>query len=156
MDLNPQVLWEDGGRVFCRGSRLYAEGLPNTVLAVFLEAEHPQPTALDRLAHEYELRDELESDWAVRPLALVREDDRTILILDDPGGEPLGSLLGAPMELRHFLDLAVCIAGALSRLHKRGLVHKDVKPSHIMVGCTDGSGAGTARDDRRNAGLYGA
>jgi PAS domain S-box-containing protein len=138
MDLNPQVLWEDGGRVFCRGSRLYAEGLPNTVLAVFLEAEHPQPTALDRLAHEYELRDELESDWAVRPLALVREDDRTILILDDPGGEPLGSLLGAPMELRHFLDLAVCIAGALSRLHKRGLVHKDVKPSHIMVGCTDG------------------
>jgi PAS domain S-box-containing protein len=42
------------------------------------------------------------------------------------------------MELGRFLRLAVCIATALGRLHQRGVVHKDVKPAHILVNCTDG------------------
>jgi predicted ATPase len=60
-------------------------------------------------------------------------------VLDDPGGEPLDGLLGAPMELGRFLRLAVCIATALGRLHQRGLVHKDLKPGHILVNCADGA-----------------
>ena len=38
------------------------------VLAVLLPAEHPPPFTLDRLAYEYELKDELDSAWAVRRL----------------------------------------------------------------------------------------
>lgn len=90
MDKSLQVLWEDGERVFRRGSRLGADGSGNTVLAVLLTAAHPPPFALDRLAHEYELRDQLGSAWAVRPLELAREAGRTMLVLEDPGGEPLG------------------------------------------------------------------
>ena len=84
-----QVLWQDGDRVFCR--RVDGE---RDVLAVLLAAEHPAPAALDRLAHEYSLKDELDGAWAVRPLALERDRGRTILVLEDPGGEPLGRLLG--------------------------------------------------------------
>ena len=69
----------------------------------------------------------------------MREDGRTLPVLDDPGGEPLDGLLGAPMELGRFLRLAVCIATALGRLHQRGLVHKDLKPGHILVNCADGA-----------------
>jgi hypothetical protein len=43
-------------------------------------AKHPAPAALDRLAHEYELRDELDPAWAARPLKLVRERGQTILL----------------------------------------------------------------------------
>ena len=104
-----QVLWEDGERVFCRGWRADGAGGRSAVLAVLLAAERPLPAAVDRLAHEYELRDELDAAWAARPLALAIEGGRTALLLDDPGGEPLERLVGAPMETDRFLRLAIGI-----------------------------------------------
>jgi serine/threonine protein kinase len=51
-----------------------------------------------------------------------------MLVLEDPGGEPLDRLLGSPMEVGSFLRLAIGITSALGRLHQCGLVHKDIKP----------------------------
>ena len=84
-----QFLWEDGERVFCRGWRQGADGKRGAVLAVLPVAEHPPPASLARFAHEYGLKDELDGAWAVRPLELGRERGRTMLVLEDPGGEPL-------------------------------------------------------------------
>jgi serine/threonine protein kinase len=61
-----------------------------------------------------------------------------MLMLEDPGGEPLDWLLGALIETRRFLNLAIGIASALAKLHQHGLIPKDIKPSHILVNCTDG------------------
>ena len=132
-----QVLWEDGERVFCRGWRA-DEGSRSAVLAVLPAAERPELSVLDRLAHEYELRGELDVGWAARPLALARESGRTALLLEDPGGEPLVRLIDGPMEVERFLRLAIGIAVALGKAHQRGLVHKDVKPANILVNCADG------------------
>ncbi|OUL95973.1 serine/threonine protein kinase, partial [Paraburkholderia hospita] len=137
MGNNLQILWEDGDRVVCRGRRDGEDGSQN-VLLVRPAGEHPLPAAFDRLVHAFGLKDELDGAWAVRPLDLVREGGRTLLVLEDPGGEPLARLLGAPMEMGEFLPLAVGIAAALGKLHQRGLVHKDLKPAHILVHCTDG------------------
>jgi PAS domain S-box-containing protein len=129
-----QVLWEDGGhRVFCRGWRLHADGHRLAVLAVLPAVEHPPPDTLNRLAHEYGLKDELDGGWAVRPLELLRERDRAMLVLEDPGGELLERLLGQPMAVEPFLHLALGLAAAIARLHQRGLIHKDIKPAHILV-----------------------
>jgi hypothetical protein len=73
------------------------------------------------------LKDELDEAWAVRPLELMRDGGRAMLVLEDPGREPLDLLLGAPMELGHFLRLATGIAMALGKLHQRGLVHKSLR-----------------------------
>jgi len=137
MDDRFQVLWEDDDRVFCRASRQGSDGDGRTVLAV-LPAEHAAPVSIDRLSHEYALKDQLDSAWATRPLELGRDRGRPLLLLEDPGGEPLERLLGAPMEIGHFLQLAVGIATALSKVQQRGLVHKDLKPAHILVNCKDG------------------
>ena len=115
-----QVLWEDGERVFCRGWRADGEGGRSAVLAVLLAAE-PPPAALDRLAHEYELRDALDAAWAARPLALAQEGGRTTLVLEDPGGEPLEWVIGEPMEMGRFLGLSMAGWNVLASLGLAGL-----------------------------------
>jgi PAS domain S-box-containing protein len=136
-DSSLQVLWEDGERVFCR-AKSHADGDPAAVLVVLPAAEHPTPATLDGLAREYGLKDELDGAWAVRPLELVRERGRIMLVLEDTSGEPLDRWLGLPMELRSFLRLAIAVAAALSQVHRRDLVHKDIKPANILVNRTTG------------------
>src|SRR5262249_16529311 len=131
-DGGTQVLWEDGERVFRRGWRLDDDG-KRAVLLVMPAADQPSRSSLDHLTHEYELKNELDGAWAVRPLDFVHDGGRTMLVLDDAGGEPLDRLLGTPMEGEGFLRLAISIVVALGKLHQRGLVHKDIKPTNILV-----------------------
>jgi len=146
-----QILWEDGERVFCR--ERFNDG-KTTTLVVLPAVEQPLPGTFDRLAHEYELRHHLLDDWALKPRDLRSEAGRVQLLLDDPGGEPLAGLLAAPMETGLFLRLAADIAGALRKLHQHGLIHKDLKPTHIFVNCTDGrarlTGFGLASQAQRH------
>ena len=128
-----QVLWEDGERVFGRGWRLDSDGQRKPVLAVLPTAEHPTASNLDRLAHEFGLKDQLDGAWAVRPLELLRDGQGTTLLLEDPGGEPLTRRLGAPTAVEQFLRLAIGIVSALGKAHQHGLVHKDLKPANILV-----------------------
>jgi hypothetical protein len=76
-----QVLWQDGERVLCRGWRVARDGGRSAALALAPAAERPPTAVLDRLAHEYELRDELEPAWAARPLALSHKDVKPANIL---------------------------------------------------------------------------
>ncbi|WP_321963363.1 AAA family ATPase [Paraburkholderia sp. J7] len=136
MDKKANILWDDGERIFWREPSTTLAG--QDVLHARLAAEQPSPASLERLAREFGLRDELDGEWAVRPQRLVREGGQALLSFDDPGGEPLARLLGAPLETGYFLELAIGIAAALGKLHQRGLVHKDLKPAHIFVHCADG------------------
>jgi serine/threonine protein kinase len=132
-----QVLSEDGGFAFCRGWRDGAVGRRSGVLVALPVSEQPTPGSLDRLTHEYALKDELDSTWAVRPLDLMQDRGRTILVLEDPGGELLSARVGDdPMQVGDFLHIAVGVAGALDKLHQRGLIHKDIKPANILVNAT--------------------
>jgi PAS domain S-box-containing protein len=131
-----ETLREDEGLAFRRGRRDNGE-LP-AILLVAPVSQHPVPGILKRLEHEYSLRAELDSDWAARPFNLSRRDGRPTLILEDPGGEPLDRLLGQPMELTRFLRIAVGIAAALGKVHQQGLIHKDIKPAHILVNSATG------------------
>jgi PAS domain S-box-containing protein len=133
LDGGSQVLWEDGERVFRRGWRLDDNGRRRAVLIVAPAAEHPSRSSLDRLTHEYELKDQLDAGWAVRPLDLVRDAGRTALVLEDVDGEPLDRLLGAPMEVGRFLRLAIATTAAIGKLHLRSVVHKDIKPANLLV-----------------------
>ena len=101
-------------------------------------AEHPTLESVNRLTHEYELREYLDAAWALRPVELVRERGQTMLVVEYTGGEPLDRLVRQPMEIGQFLRLAVALSGALGQLHGRGLIHKDIKPANVLVDSATG------------------
>src|SRR5689334_21022931 len=115
-----------------RGSR---SGLAPILLVAVDEGS---PGCVERLEREYALRDELDAGWAARPVALTHHDGRMTLVLEDPGGTPLDRLLGRPLEISHFLPIAIPLAGALRHVHEHGLIHKDIKPANILVDAASG------------------
>ncbi|MGH6881235.1 MAG: AAA family ATPase, partial [Hypericibacter sp.] len=38
-----------------------------------------------------------------------------------------------PLELTRFLKVAIALAAVLRQVHQRGLIHKDIKPTHLLV-----------------------
>jgi hypothetical protein len=167
-DDGPRLLWEDGEHAVCR------EWRPDTgsVLVVRLAAERPSPAGLERLAHEYGLKDELDATWAVRPLELRQEHGRTALLLEDQGGEPLDRWPGAPMAMSRFLEIALGIVTALGKAYQRELLHKDNQTGeysgeprhrrgqahrvrHRIAPATRAAGARAARIHRRHPRLHG-
>jgi len=121
---------------------LYRGGPGNSgtpfVLLLMPASRRPALESLKKLEHEFSLRGVLDATWAVRPLELSQYKGQRVLVLEDPGGEPLDHLIHGPMEILQFLRIAVCLADALSRLHKRELIHKDVKPANVLVNSASG------------------
>jgi AAA ATPase domain/Protein kinase domain len=107
------------------------------ILAIALSTEQPSPQSIRRLDHEYSFAAELDPAWAAKPLAITRYEGRTILILKDPGGEPLDRVLernqGQPLDLTRLLRIAIGLAKTLGQVHQHGLIHKDIKPADIFV-----------------------
>ena len=108
------------------------------MLVVLPTAEHPSPSNLDRFAHEFGLKKELDGVWAAQPLELVYDGGRPMLVLEDAGGEPLDQILRTPIETGKFLRVAIGIAAALGKVHEKGLIHKDIKPANILVNSATG------------------
>jgi predicted ATPase/signal transduction histidine kinase/CheY-like chemotaxis protein len=133
-DATQQRLRDDGefGLYRTRYRRSADEELRPALVVVPLR-EHTAPRSLRRMEHEYSLRAELDPAWAVRPLVLATHQNRPALVLEDPGGEPLDALVGTPMELRQFLRFAIGLAVALGRVHRSGLIHKDIRPANAFV-----------------------
>jgi PAS domain S-box-containing protein len=117
----------EGDVALHRGS---GSGLPPILL---VSATENALGSVERLQHEFALKAELDGDWSARPVALTHYNGGMALVLEDPGGEPLDRLLGQPLEISHFLRIAIPLAAALRRVHERGLIHKDIKPPNILV-----------------------
>src|ERR1700747_3737828 len=132
-----ETLREDEEFAFRRGRR--RDGALPAILLGAPVSEYPGAAISERLEHEYSLREELDSDWAARPLNLIRREGRPMLILEDAGGEPLDRILGQPMESSRFLRIAVSVATTLGKLHQRGLIHKDIKPANILINSATGA-----------------
>jgi hypothetical protein len=109
------------------------------LLALCVSPRQPQRHGVERVVHEYELAAELDPAWAAKPIALTRHEGRPMLLLEDPGGEPLDQLLQRaraarqPFDLTRVLEVAGNLASSLAHVHARGLIHKDVKPANVLV-----------------------
>src|ERR1700747_1787795 len=130
-----EALRKDDKFVLYRGK---SKGDGSGVLVVSPVTEYPPPEILKWQEHAYSLKEELDPAWAARPIAIARHWDRTVLVLEDPGGEPLDQLLGQPSELGLFLRLAIGLSRAVGQLHQSGIIHKDIKPGNVLVDSVTG------------------
>jgi PAS domain S-box-containing protein len=121
---------EAGDLALYRATRTQ-DGLP--VLLKVPATPRPTPLLVSRLEHEYELARELDSSRIARPLALEHYAGNVVLVLEQGPDRTLASRLGSPMDVRSFLQIAIGITGALAEIHRHELVHKDLKPEHVLL-----------------------
>ena len=93
----------------------------------FTTAEH------ERLSREYSLANEFDEAWAARPRLLGEWAGKPALVMSDPGGLPLSSLRRQSLDLKLFLRIAIAIARAIRHLHNKGLIHRDLRPTNLLL-----------------------
>jgi predicted ATPase/two-component sensor histidine kinase len=118
-------------------SRGHKSGNADPILVLAPVAAQQSPANLRQLEHEYALASELHSAWAVRPVALARQNGCTMLVLEDTGGSILEGMLVQRLELTRFLRIAVSLTWALRQIHEHGLIHKHVVPGNILLDADD-------------------
>jgi hypothetical protein len=87
---------------------------------ILLVTAEESSLSAERLEHEYALKAEFDVDWAARPIALTHYNERMTLVLEDPGGTPLDRLLGRPLEISHFLRIAIPLGLGAARSKDQG------------------------------------
>jgi len=103
------------------------------VLKVSREAD---PEAFERLAREYRVIEQLGDPAFARVYEVGRfGDDRSYLVTEWVDGLTLQDILSerGRLPLGDAVTVALTLARGLGRLHDAGFVHRDVKPSNIMI-----------------------
>jgi predicted ATPase/signal transduction histidine kinase/tRNA A-37 threonylcarbamoyl transferase component Bud32 len=104
------------------------------VIVKLLAAEYPSLELVTRLKQEYRIPQDLPPLGVVQPLSLENHQNRFALILEDFGGISLRQLLkSGRLEIGTFLPIAIQITTVLGVLHRQQVIHKDIKPSNIII-----------------------
>ncbi|HCV31487.1 MAG TPA: serine/threonine protein kinase [Microcoleaceae bacterium UBA9251] len=109
-----------------------------TVLKI-LKAEYPTLDAITRIKHEYRIRENLDAPGLVKVLSLKTYNNRLGLLLEDFGGESVARLMSRQnIEIITCLNIAIAITKSLEYLHLQNIIHKDIKPSNIIINTQTG------------------
>jgi predicted ATPase/serine phosphatase RsbU (regulator of sigma subunit) len=104
------------------------------VIVKLLRAEHPTLAQIARLRHEHTILAAIDAPEVVRTLGLVKHGRGVALVLEDLGDVSLESMFRHQRPtLERFLDVATRMAGAVAAIHRRAIIHKDIKPHHFLV-----------------------
>lgn len=112
---------------------------PPSVIVSIPTSEHPRLDCLNMMDREFALRSNLESWWAVTPIAMAKLHRKKALVLQDVDAEPLESVFSRLRGDRRFVDMGLClklavsIAASVGEMHRKRLVHRHLKPTHILV-----------------------
>ncbi len=109
-----------------RVTRLFSSG--NTVI----RKEPLGPDAQHRLNHELAILDHLRG---VVGVAQVLDEPRypESIVLADAGGTTLAGL-SKPLAVEDLIAVALKLARAVSVMHRRGVIHRDIGPANVVVG----------------------
>ncbi|MEG3931865.1 MULTISPECIES: AAA family ATPase [unclassified Microcoleus] len=103
------------------------------VIIKILKAEFPTLEQITRLKNEYKITQHLQVESIVKSYSLETYQNRLALILEDFGGNSLSKIISTKLNLTAFLNIGIQLASALNSLHQNSIIHKDIKPSNIII-----------------------
>lgn len=112
---------------------LYRAQLLHSTLIAAIPLAPVSDATREQLRYEYDIRDKLVADFALRPLRFAVHNQNPALLLDDPGGKFLSELVSSAMAPDEFLRHALHVAMSLVSSHEAGLVHGGLTPSNILI-----------------------
>lgn len=138
----------------CRIERKLSEGARSAIFVgraedrsvIVKSLKDPFPSTQERAAleREHDLLVRLAATGLrtiVPPIALQEVEGRAAIVMEDVGGVGLDSLIASgSLSVLQRLQMAQAVTRALGDVHSQGVVHKDIKPSNVLVS-EDGSRA---------------
>jgi serine/threonine protein kinase len=106
---------------------------------VALKVMHPHlakdPKYVERFRREAETAKSLDDPHIVKVLDYDDEDGNYFLVMEYVRGKTLQQLIheAGSLTVEQALGIASQIARALDNAHRRGIVHRDIKPQNLMV-----------------------
>lgn len=87
-----------------------------------------------KLRHEYEIGCCLQHNCIVKIYAIEHYAHNTLLVIEDFQGISLAQFLKQyTFGLIDFLKVAISLADTISYIHKNKIIHKDIKPSNLII-----------------------
>ncbi len=114
--------------------RAKKDGYRQPVIIKIIKYDYPSLEQITNLRQEFIITQNLDCEGIVKTYKLENYQNSLALILEDFGGLSLYDFMAANnLSITEFMRVAIALAETLIYLHQVPIIHKDIKPSNIII-----------------------